>query len=723
MSEILANSAPIFHLGAAAKYNPQLWSADELRAIFVARQRELKNIIDAIRQTRANEVPQHLLITGQRGMGKSTLLHRVALEIEDTALKQLWLPLRLPEEQYTVSTLAEFWANVLDALADALERRQQATQEIDSAANQIALLPVEQREEAITSLLESWCQTHQQRLVLLIDNTDMLFRNLVSAVSAKKTGDALPLWSLRKTLQHKKHLFWLGGSYLALETETMYHDAFLDFFHTIELKPLALEEMRDALLALAGAFGAGRGLKGDEAIAEMNRTLVSRPERLHILRQLTGGNPRTTVMLYELFAAGGDDSVKADLERLLDLMTPLYKARVEALADQPRKILAHIMEHWFPIALKDLSHAAGFPNNILSPQLKRLEVEEGLIERTNLPETRRNGYQVAERFFNIWYLMRYAPRRLRMRLTWLVEFMRMWYSNDELDGLAKQRSHALKTGKLNSLDDLEYSRAMAQALSDDSSTRYQLEWSVFCEARRKHENLAQLFDLSGEDKPYSTSDDYLRRLEALPALLRQCPHAKTEEEKQYVVKQVLGSVLFSLSGKEKMASISAKLTQAQYTSLMDKFDSDDQWCINNYGISLTPITDKVFLGEFFPDCPNAKLAYQQIKACFTDPVSISAACDILSVYHKDQWLVKAYRYAIERGVRDIALFNNLGNLQQSLKHYVEAEEAYRQAIALDTKEAYPWVCLGRLLNNHLDRYAEAEEAYRQAIALDTKEAY
>ena len=49
-------------------------------------------------------------------MGKSTLMQRLALAVDDDAeLRTHWLALRFPEEQYTVNTVGQFWANVLIA--------------------------------------------------------------------------------------------------------------------------------------------------------------------------------------------------------------------------------------------------------------------------------------------------------------------------------------------------------------------------------------------------------------------------------------------------------------------------------------------------------------------------------------------------------------------------------------------------------------------------------
>ena len=55
---------------AAAKYNPHLWNAEELRAIFVARRRELEDILQALKRSPANQVPQHRLLIGPRGMAR-----------------------------------------------------------------------------------------------------------------------------------------------------------------------------------------------------------------------------------------------------------------------------------------------------------------------------------------------------------------------------------------------------------------------------------------------------------------------------------------------------------------------------------------------------------------------------------------------------------------------------------------------------------------------------
>jgi Flp pilus assembly protein TadD/energy-coupling factor transporter ATP-binding protein EcfA2 len=709
-------------IAATVKYNPHLWSADELRAIFVLRQHELATILAAIRAVPAGSVAQHMLITGQRGMGKSTLLQRVALAVaEDAEASQSWLALRFPEEQYTVSTPAELWRNVIGALADTLERQGLPIEAIDLELLKLGEMPMAQREEAALDWLNQWCDKQQKRLVLLMDNTDLLFSNLAGAAANKRAGGpdggASALWRVRKVLLHSPHFFWLGGSYQPLEVSGLYSDAFLDFFQLIELRPLTLLEMQTAILALARTFGAGLGLRGEAAENEVRRMLEARPERLRAMRQLTGGNPRTTISLYELFAVAGQESVRSDLERLLDALTPLYKARLDILADQMRKVLAHVMECWAPVTAKALSDVSGIAVGMVSTQLVRLE-QEGLVEKVSLSGKKRQGYQVAERFFNIWYLMRNAPRSARARVGWLVEFMRLWYSKDEMQGIAKSRWLAHRDGGHCDFAELEYSRALARAMPKSAQERQYLDWAVFRQAR-KSAALSDLFDLEGEDADYSTPDDYLARLDKVRIGLMAVQ--LEEPEKASWVHEVMSAIDLTLSEKEELAKSCAGMAAAPLASLRIGLQQNREFFIELFELpNLNQLEMAVENGDFFPDCPDAKLALTQIETCFGEsPNQFVAAVGLLLRQQSDPIVGLACKKAIELAPNSAQPWCDLGVwLYQHTTRYDEAEAAYRKAIELVGNWAMPWATLGDLLQYKLNRYDEAEAAYRKAIELD-----
>ena len=82
----------------------------------------------------------------------------------------------------------------------------------------------------------------------------------------------------------------------------------------------------------------------------------------------------------------------------------------------------------------------------------------------------------------------------------------------------------------------------------------------------------------------------------------------------------------------------------------------------------------------------------------------------------------AYRKAIELDEKYAYPWNGLGNLYRAQKKEAEAEAALRKAIELDEKFATPWNGLGNLYSDQ-KKEAEAEAAYRKAIELDEKFAY
>jgi tetratricopeptide (TPR) repeat protein len=706
-------------IAATAKYNPHLWSAEELRAIFVVRQRELASILEAVRAVPVGGVPQHMLITGQRGMGKSTLLQRVALAVaEDAQVNQTWLALRFPEEQYTVSTPGELWSNVIGALADTLERQGVPIEAIDFELVKLGQVPQAQREELALAWLEQWCQQHQKRLLLLMDSTDLLFSNLASAAANKRgnapDGGASALWRVRKVLLHSPHFFWLGGSYQPLEADGLYSDAFLDFFQLIELRPLTLPEMQTAILALARTFGVGRGLLGEPAEQEIKRMLAERPERLRAIRQLTGGNPRTTVTVYELFVAGGQESVRSDLERMLDVMTPLYKAKLETLADQMRKILVHVMESWAPISAKGLADVSGIAVGVVSTQLVRLE-QEGLVEKVCLRGKKRQGYQVVERFFNIWYLMRNAPRNARVRMGWLVSFMHLWYGKGELQDIAKSRRLAHRNGTYSDFAELEYSHTVVRTMPKIAQERQYLDWAVFKHGR-KSAVLVDLFDQHGDDSDYSTPDNYLARLDSVRIGLRNVQ--LDEPEKSVWVREVMASLYLTLAKKEKLAKACQEMSEEQIAAVRQNVQDQRGVLISWYGEEGISLLERAIEnGDFFPDCPDLQLALIQIETCFSAlPGAFAASIDLLTCYQVGDAVELACKKAIEVARHPARLWYALGRvIFRSNKRHGEVEAAFRKAIELSPKWARPWEGVAILLKDKLNRYEDAEVACRNGI--------
>ncbi len=105
-----------------------------------------------------------------------------------------------------------------------------------------------------------------------------------------------------------------------------------------------------------------------------------------------------------------------------------------------------------------------------------------MVEKVGLSSTARAGFQLGERFFNIWYLMRHGPRRQKTRLRWLTSFLRGFYSPAQLNERALE---LLKGNNRQGLERGYYALALCEAI-DDEGLRHLLTQ----EARAEFEHFA-----------------------------------------------------------------------------------------------------------------------------------------------------------------------------------------------------------------------------------------
>lgn len=438
-------------------YNPHLLDRQELIETFLARRPLLDGLLDDLRRGGG----QHHLLIGSRGSGKTTLLLRFAAAIEDdAALTRKCTPLRFPEEQYNVSRPSDFWMNAGDALVDALERQgdHAAARRLEATLGELEPLEEEPRARRALALLEAWARQAKRLIVLLVDNFDLVVDRLAKS-----------LWELREALSADNRLVVIGASSRFLGEVIDYESPLYDFFRVHELGPLSEAEARTLVMSLA------QRARTENVVDVLERD----PARFQALYALTGGTPRTLALLHSVLALEHGDSVERDLDRLLDRVTPHYKARFDDLPPQSQLIVDKVALHWHPITAAACHAATRIDLNTVSAQLNRL-VKSGVLTKVSLPAPSKLGFQIAERLFNVWYLMR-ASRRLRRRLTWFVEFLRTFYGEDNLRQRAEE---LLRSAPRETLRTPEQFLAFASAV-EDGALRRRLELQAIAQQRSR----------------------------------------------------------------------------------------------------------------------------------------------------------------------------------------------------------------------------------------------
>jgi DNA-binding transcriptional ArsR family regulator len=432
-------------------YNPEQMPDSEIKQTFVARQWLIDELLSMIERQPDGAGVQHAIIIGPRGIGKTTMLLMLRLAVLEGELGQRWFPVRFPEESYSVSDLADFWLAAISHLA--FESGDASL--VETADN----LKQESKDgttlaEGAVAMLKDWLRRRKRRLLLLVDNLDMMLDQI---------GDATENARLRDVLMNDGTFMLVGGATSFFKEARRYDQPLYNFFRTYNLDLLNPEQVNDLLRHRAAADkqeGFDELLKKNEA-------------RIKVLQYFTGGNPRLVLMLYRIVSSSDFGDVRRGLEKLLDEVTPYYKAKIESLPAQQRKILDHIArisgKTQEGLTPTQIAQETRLPANQVSAQLKRL-ADLGYVRTANI-RSRNSYYSLAEPLYAIWHQMRFG-RESRKRMEWLVEFLKHWYTSREIveqtERLAAGFADLMKIGTIGAaLENWDYRYYLSDAMETD----------------------------------------------------------------------------------------------------------------------------------------------------------------------------------------------------------------------------------------------------------------
>ena len=97
---------------------------------------------------------------------------------------------------------------------------------------------------------------------------------------------------------------------------------------------------------------------------------------------------------------------------------------MDDLPKQAQKIVDAVARNWYRISVKELKEKVRLESKVISAQLRQLQKNQ-VIEKIET-NTKNHLYILKERFWNIWYLMRYGRKFDRERIIWLVKFLECW---------------------------------------------------------------------------------------------------------------------------------------------------------------------------------------------------------------------------------------------------------------------------------------------------------
>lgn len=404
---------------------------------FVIRNQEYEFILNSLLNGFSN-----FFIVGQRGSGKTYLLHRLKYGIEDNeVLSQSIIPIIYSEEQYYLSDLIDLWESVFDYLEE-----KEGWRGIKKLKGELSEDPFAYENE-LTKILILKLEESKKHIYLLVENLNVFFKKI------GKVGQQ----RLKQILTESEVIHLIGASTAVNDGNNDFGSSFYDFLKIIYLKGLTKYECSKLLIKIGQQYG-----KEDEIKFIIKKT----PGRIESLRRLTGGVPRTISYLFQIFLDNENGKAIKDLYQLIDSLTNLYKSELDGLSTQQQKIIDIIARNWDAISVRDIVKLTRYESKNVSSLLSTLEKNQ-IIEVIQT-RNKNNLYRIKERFLNIWYLMRFGKKHDRENVIWLVRFFDAWCDKSELAKRVADHINQLEGGNfdLNAAIDMGNTFLSCQNISE-----------------------------------------------------------------------------------------------------------------------------------------------------------------------------------------------------------------------------------------------------------------
>ena len=400
---------------------------------FVVRKLEFGLIIYSLLHKKNNDSLQHELILGSRGGGKSTLLKRIQIEVEENEkLSKKYIAINLAEEQAGIYTLADLWLQVVNELKYKLQFETEF----------VSFSSFESKDEYanyLYKIIHENCIKAKKKVVLLLDNFDRIVENF--------TDDGK---QLREQLINFNDVALICGSTRMDEHFWRYDKPFYEFFRRHRLEKLSSDEIKALITHWANTL----------EIEPLKEFVKNNNGKIENIRLLTDGLPRTLQFFIQILLQHTEEYGYTYLKKIMDGVSPLFQERLNMLPSQLRKVVYEMAFIWEACNTKQLVEACMMESKLISANLKTLQ-EKGLIEIISTA-TKNNLYRIKERFFNMWIIITQGNPDQKRKAKWLSLFLENWYSDSDLKRIASEHIFLLKSGKKNIDSMLLMSKAISQ---------------------------------------------------------------------------------------------------------------------------------------------------------------------------------------------------------------------------------------------------------------------
>lgn len=431
-------------------YRPGLSFPEQLLATTVGREEILQEILTALSSQGFEEEKQNFVIMGPPGVGKTHFIRILGKILQDAEqFKSLYTVLQFPEENHRILSFADLLLGILEILGNITG---------DGKWTELYNTMIEEMNDTILidsvmPELEHFCSASGKTLLILLENIDIFFKG--------QLRDNKNIKAFQKFITKSSYVTFVGTSrHNLIKTEQLRRSP----YNLFDIKFLDVLTQNQTIELIK------KYLEWDRR-SDLLQSFEDLIPRINALYEMSGGNPRLSLILYELISKESSWDVKRQIERLLDQTTPFFRERMKALEPQERALLETIA-----LIKIDQKTATNIAKNMrqslqqTSSHLNKLLKANYLFVTDHPNDGRSKIYRIREGFFGLWLAIGHS-REQNTILPRLVEFFEQWYSEKPVREKKRQQIwnllHSIDEGE--DRNEIANQRQLLKYLSDIGS--------------------------------------------------------------------------------------------------------------------------------------------------------------------------------------------------------------------------------------------------------------
>ena len=380
--------------------NPEI-----LEKLLIGRQKAADYLYDAAKSIAEDGINQHILVIGQRGMGKTHLLrvlfHRIQPLINDNKVVVAYFS----EEEYGIANYFDFLVRILNSFVKWYDEERD---KIKSKIAELQNTPFSSQISKAEEIIEEFCAG--KPLLILAEN----FSDILAALSPGNEQGRLRSW-----LHTSDRISIIATSQALSNDFDKESRPFFGFFTNYYLKNLTFPESLEFLIEIS--------ILDNRADVTDFLKHKGRPQ-IKALYDLVKGNHRLLVTFYEFLKTDTLAKLSTHFIKTINDLKPYYESFIRYLPPQQQKILRYIALSRKPQNGVDICKNCFIEQRTFSKQISEL-TRKGLIEAITDPTDKRNKlYDINEPLLRISI----EVGELREGSTALfIDFLAIFYSQEE----------------------------------------------------------------------------------------------------------------------------------------------------------------------------------------------------------------------------------------------------------------------------------------------------